>query len=233
MSGSITIPINLNDCNRSTIRTNSPSGEEDSGKSCGPGRPSHWGMSPFIYCCPLRAWGHAVSRSSPALLHSWSVWSAVSLRLILQRLGTCYHWRSIIRRPVSDQLIQQNLHFLPITTCISVIPPTLPSLWCSDTWMPCATLHCHWGSSWRAVRYQWASLSVLFSRLCSNSSPAQVSFRWGQYLAWTGNAATSLECKTRSPGVRNSHLHPALPLTNCLPIQMFRVCIMREKWQIK
>ena len=157
----------------------------------------------------------------------------LSLRLILQRLGTCYHWHSIIRRPVSDQLIQQNLDFLPITTCISVIPPTLPSLWCSDTWMPCATLHCHWGSSWRAVRYQWASLSVLFSRLCSNSSPAQVSFRWGQYLAWTGNAATSLECKTRSPGVRNSHLHPALPLTNCLPIQMFRVCIMCEKWQIK
>lgn len=64
----------------------------------------------------------------------------LSLRLILQRLGTCYHWHSIIRRPVSDQLIQQNLHFLPITTCISVIPPTLPSLWCSDTWMPCATL---------------------------------------------------------------------------------------------
>ena len=136
MSGSITIPINLNDCNRSTIRTNSPSGEEDSGKSCGPGRPSHWGMSPFIYCCPLRAWGHAVGRSSPALLHRWSV----SLRLILQRLGTCYHWHSIIQRPVSDQLIQQNLDFLPITTCISVIPPTLPSLWCSDTWMPCATL---------------------------------------------------------------------------------------------
>lgn len=64
----------------------------------------------------------------------------LSLRLILQRLGTCYHWHSIIRRPVSDQLIQQNLDFLPITTCISVIPPTLPSLWCSDTWMPCATL---------------------------------------------------------------------------------------------
>ena len=50
----------------------------------------------------------------------------LSLRLILQRLGTCYHWHSIIRRPVSDQLIQQNLDFLPITTCISVIPAHSP-----------------------------------------------------------------------------------------------------------
>lgn len=31
----------------------------------------------------------------------------LSLRLILQRLGTCYHWHSIIRRPVSDQLIAE------------------------------------------------------------------------------------------------------------------------------